>query len=224
MIASFIEAQWVGLFWVSTTRAWMVSPTKTGARSWNDTARATAHAAICYGSAMHCRSLALAISLIALEAALACESERPLADDLLRIDAGGQQPAGGGAGGEGSEDASVPEPAAPTDASLPEEPLPDASGPPSCEQADQTFRDFLAANQSCSVSSDCTMIGDCGPNADFAAINVAAAAMGYALMEVRCPGLFDGPTFAAVCQDGQCILGPENGCCGCPSDAGVDGG
>lgn len=158
---------------------------------------------------------------MALNAALACEGERPVADDLQRIDAGDEQPAGGGGG---SEDASVAEPAVPTDASLPEEPPPDASGASSCERANQTFRGFLAANRSCSVSSDCTTIGDCGPNADFAAIHVAAAAAGYALMEARCLGVFDGPTFAAVCQDGQCVLGPENGCCGCPSDAGLDGG
>lgn len=174
---------------------------------------------------MRCGLLVLATSLIVLSAALACESERPLADDLLRIDAGDPAPAGGrggSAGGQSSEDASAPPPDAAVDSGAPGAPRPDADGPSVCEQADQTFRDFVAVNRTCNVSADCAVIGDCGPNADFEAINAAAAAMGYALMGQRCPAAFDGFTFAALCQDGQCVLGPENGCCGCPSDAGVN--
>jgi hypothetical protein len=112
-------------------------------------------------------------------------------------------------------------PDAAVDSGAPGGPRPDADGPSVCEQADQTFRDFVAVNRTCNVTADCAVIGDCGPNADFEAINAAAAAMGYALMGQRCPAAFDGFTFAALCQDGQCVLGPENGCCGCVSDAGV---
>jgi hypothetical protein len=169
---------------------------------------------------MLCRSLVLTTSLVLLNAVLACENERPLIDDLPRVDAGEQTPASGGTGNQSAEDASAPRP----DAAAPDEPGPDASGPSACEQATQAFDEFLAANQSCSVSTDCTVIGDCGPNADFRAINVAAAATGFALMEQRCPGTFDGPTYSASCQDNRCVLGAENGCCGCPIDAGVDGG
>lgn len=75
---------------------------------------------------MHYRSCTLAISLIAVNSALACESERPIADDLLRM-AAGDQPAAGGAG---SHDAGVSKPAAPVDASVADEPPPDASDPP----------------------------------------------------------------------------------------------
>lgn len=174
---------------------------------------------------MRCRSLALVAPLVALNAVLACESGRPVADDLLRIDAG--EPSRGGAPGQGPRDASVPPPDAATDAAtdaaLPDVSRPDAGGPSVCEQASEAFRSFVAANRGCSLDSDCTMIGDCEPNADFEAINVAAAAMGYALMMVRCASIADGPTFAAICQDGQCVRGPENGCCGCPSDAGLEG-
>lgn len=163
----------------------------------------------------------LAILPVALSSALACESERPIADDLLRIDAG-QVPSGGGTGGQPNEDASVA--ATEEDASVPPAGMTDAGadggGLSACERADRAFRDFVADNGSCERSSDCTIIGDCGPNADFTAINVAAAAEGYALMEARCDGTFDGPTFAARCEGGVCALGPENGCCGCPSDAG----
>ena len=170
---------------------------------------------------MRCRWLLLAILPVASSSALACESERPIADDLLRLDAG-EEPSGGGAGGP-KEDASV----APTeeDASVPPAHVTDAGadggGLSACERAARVFRDFVADNGSCERSADCTIIGDCGPNADFTAINVAAAAEGYALMEARCDATFDGPTFAARCEGGVCALGPENGCCGCPSDAGL---
>ena len=171
---------------------------------------------------MRCRWLLLAILPVASSSALACESERPIADDLLRLDAG-EEPSGGGAGGQPKEDASV----APTeeDASVPPAHVTDAGadggGLSACERAARVFRDFVADNGICERSADCTIIGDCGPNADFTAINVAAAAEGYALMEARCDATFDGPTFAARCEGGVCALGPENGCCGCPSDAGL---
>ena len=169
---------------------------------------------------MRCRWLLLAILPVASSSALACESERPIADDLLRLDAG-EEPSGGGAGGQPKEDASV----APTeeDASVPPAHVTDAGadggGLSACERAARVFRDFVADNGSCERSADCTIIGDCGPNADFTAINVAAE--GYALMGARCDATFDGPTFAARCEGGVGALGPENGCCGCPSDAGL---
>jgi hypothetical protein len=169
---------------------------------------------------MRCRSLVVSISLIALNAVLACESERPIGDDLLRIDAGEQV---GGAGGQSAEDASAPSTDAAADASAIDEVERDASGPSVCETAQQAFEGFVAANRSCSVSSDCTIIGDCSPNADFRAIRVDAAATGYALMVQRCASTSDGPTYAAICQDGECVLGAENGCCGCPGDAGING-
>lgn len=64
---------------------------------------------------MRCR-WPFAVLIVALETTLACESERPLADDLLRIDAG-EEPSGGGPGSPPKEDASVTPPG--DDASVP---------------------------------------------------------------------------------------------------------
>lgn len=135
----------------------------------------------------------------------------------------------GGSGDSDERDAEAPyaEPDATVDAD-----------PGNCELSRQAFASFLAANRACDEDSDCRVIGDCGPNADWRAVHAEAAEEGYALMLARCSaGSFDGPEYAARCDDGQCVLGEQIGVCGnfdgrvgapdasTPSDASVgDGG
>jgi hypothetical protein len=93
-----------------------------------------------------------------------------------------------------------------------------------CEAAGQEFAKFVAGHRSCESHDDCTVIGDCGPNADFTAVRVDAAAQASLLMNARCATAFDGPVYDAVCADGVCGLVEVAGeCCGCPP-AGVDAG
>jgi hypothetical protein len=123
---------------------------------------------------------------------------------------------GGSGGDEPDAEAPPPEPDASSDAGAP---------PTACELIEQAFETFLAASRSCSDDSDCRIIGDCGPNVDWRAINESAAAQGYNLMEARC-GVrgFDGPEHAARCQSGVCVVGEENGYCGGDYDGGNGGG
>lgn len=123
---------------------------------------------------------------------------------------GGNASTGGSAGSD-ERDAEAPyaEPDAEIDAD-----------PGNCELSREAFASFLAANRDCDEDSDCRVIGDCGPNADWRAINAAAAEEGYALMLARCSaGTFDGPEYAPRCDDGQCVLGEQSGVCG--NDGGV---
>ena len=103
----------------------------------------------------------------------------------------------------------------------------DASAPTACELKDQALEAVVAANRSCSQDSDCQMIGDCGRNIDWRAVNASAAQEGYTLMNARCyPAGADGPMYIARCQSGVCVA-EESGLCGAPPpppDAGVDAG
>jgi hypothetical protein len=97
-----------------------------------------------------------------------------------------------------------------------------------CDYAQQVYEEFLAANDACSVDADCAVIGDCGPNADFAAIRADAAIEGRELQNARCGGAYDGPTYDAYCNAGTCALReqPPSTEYGCPplwdEDAGVE--
>lgn len=97
-----------------------------------------------------------------------------------------------------------------------------------CDYAQQAYEEFLAANSACSVDADCAVIGDCGPNADFAPIRADAAAEGRELQLARCGGAYDGPTYAPYCNAGACELRerPPSTEYGCPplwqEDAGVE--
>jgi hypothetical protein len=127
---------------------------------------------------------------------------------------GGTAGTSGSGGGGGSDEPDAEAPYAEPDAAI------DAD-PANCELSRQAFASFLAANRDCDEDSDCSVIGDCGPNADWRAVNAEAAAEGYALMQARCSaGTFDGPEYAARCDDGQCVLGEEVGVCGGPPDDG----
>jgi hypothetical protein len=91
-----------------------------------------------------------------------------------------------------------------------------------CEAKAKAFSDFVAAHRSCSRSEQCTVIGDCGPNADFAAVQAEHAYEAYALQKARCEATWDGPLFSAKCVDGECVLEERvDECCGCShGDAG----
>lgn len=88
------------------------------------------------------------------------------------------------------------------------------------------FQAFVAAHASCEKDSDCAVVGDCGPNADFTAVRADVADEAYLLMERRCNGGgWDGPTYDPICRTGKCDLVPQTWtCCGCPAihDAGHD--
>lgn len=101
---------------------------------------------------------------------------------------------------------------------------PDGSEEQACNRANEAFESFVAAHNSCEHDSDCAIIGDCGPNADFRSLNGDAATQGYALMQARCYGAYDGPVPNPSCVAGRCdsdFANPD-GCCGCPyeEDAG----
>ena len=87
-----------------------------------------------------------------------------------------------------------------------------------CEQKSAAFQDFVASHRDCSADSDCRVIGDCGPDADFTSVRADAADEAYRLMRDRCDGAFDGPVYIPRCIFGQC--GEEEDrrpgrCCGC---------
>ena len=88
----------------------------------------------------------------------------------------------------------------------------------SCESKAARFDRFVAAHQSCLEDSDCTIIGDCGPNADFTAVSSEAAEQGMRLMTARCDGPVDGQIPRAVCRAGVCEETWEKPwlCCNCP--------
>lgn len=93
-----------------------------------------------------------------------------------------------------------------------------------CEERSQVFEQFLADHQDCNEDTECTSIGDCGPNADFAAVRLDAAEVASGLQQARCASTYDGLTYGAVCVENKCVLDDvPDGCCGCaPSDSGPD--
>jgi hypothetical protein len=178
---------------------------------------------------MWVRVLLPTAALLVMNASFACDTVHIPAASSTR-DAAAPSDSGVGGGGAGApayRDAAV---LVPLDATVDPGDASDAAGADTgpraiCARNNRAFTHFLSENLGCSEDSDCTMIGDCEPNADWRAINVTAAGMGYALMLERCAGTSDGPTYAARCQNGQCVEGEQNGCCGCGLiDAGVDGG
>lgn len=93
-----------------------------------------------------------------------------------------------------------------------------------CEAASEAFEAYVAANGACEEDTDCVIIGDCGPNADFRAIARGASAEGTRLMGARCEGNYDGPTYRAVCDEGTCRAGLDGGFCGAPAETTLDQG
>lgn len=92
-----------------------------------------------------------------------------------------------------------------------------------CGRAAAAFVAFVAGHRDCQEDVDCTIIGDCGPNADFTAVTLSAASEGVRLMQARCATAWDGTFFRAVCNAGTCTaVELDAGCCGCqpPEDAG----
>jgi hypothetical protein len=103
----------------------------------------------------------------------------------------------------------------------------DIDGALSCDDGWHAFDTYVMQHSSCSGDADCTVIGDCGPNADFRAVRTDVAEQAYEMMQARCTTAWDGPIFVARCESGMCVLEEDpSGCCGCPptEDAGVDAG
>lgn len=87
----------------------------------------------------------------------------------------------------------------------------------SCEAREQAYEDFLAAHAACEIDEDCAVIGDCGPNSDFAPVRADAEEEARALQVDRCSDTYDGPMYRPVCTAGECALETRSDtCCGCP--------
>lgn len=90
-----------------------------------------------------------------------------------------------------------------------------------CQAKHDAYYQFVASHLACTSDSDCAVVGDCGPNADFVAVAASAAGEAYQLAEARCPGTYDGPVFDARCIDSKCDLEQRTDtCCGCPPGVG----
>ena len=87
---------------------------------------------------------------------------------------------------------------------------------------------FVAAHQTCSKNSDCTIVGGCGGGFGFAAVQVSVRdeAQQRSNQTPAACASFDGPTFVATCEEGKCSKRPNNGACGAPvrADAGISNG
>lgn len=169
-------------------------------------------------------------------------SDEPEASAPVAVEAGSSVPGDGGASGDqpdadsgetengapdggldggldGALDSALVDGALPGDTSTD---VPDG-GPLYCSLIEQAFESFVALNRGCNQDEDCTIIGDCGPNVDWRAVNITAEERGYALMEQRCSLVgWDGPIYGAICEQGQCAIGTQHiATCGAPS---ADGG
>jgi hypothetical protein len=102
--------------------------------------------------------------------------------------------------------------------------MPDTGHDAECMRADEAFQSFLTQHQNCEHDTDCAIIGDCSPNADFRSINASYADQGYELMQARCTATYDGPVYNPRCVEGRCDMQEDpHTCCGCPAD-GEDAG
>ncbi len=92
-----------------------------------------------------------------------------------------------------------------------------------CDELVQAVVRFVDEHDTCSADTDCTVVGDCGPNADFVAVNARFATQAYAMQSARCASsaTYDGPLYATRCERGACVLVDTDSCCGCPA---IDGG
>lgn len=86
-----------------------------------------------------------------------------------------------------------------------------------CQAKQKAFSDFLEANRACTAAADCTVIGNCGPNADFTAVRSDAAEEASKLQAATCLESWDGPLYEAVCEQEKCGLKMLNTYCGMPT-------
>ena len=88
-----------------------------------------------------------------------------------------------------------------------------------CARSFAAFESFRSAHASCERDEDCTVVGDCGPHANFSPVRIDAAEEAYELKQQVCDWAHDGIVPNAVCVDRTCVLGEgELGCCGCPPE------
>jgi hypothetical protein len=76
--------------------------------------------------------------------------------------------------------------------------------PHACEAAGKKLSDFISQHRSCSIDSDCAIVGDCS-HADFMAIERAHLEEATRLSLQTC-GAQDGPTYNAVCNANKCDI------------------
>ena len=100
----------------------------------------------------------------------------------------------------------------------------DSEDPAACESRAAAYTTFMDTHRDCTQDSDCAVIGDCGPHANFAAVRAEHAEEATTLHSALCGEAYDGPTYDAVCQDGKCQLSQQTGYCGMPTADGVGGG
>ena len=79
-------------------------------------------------------------------------------------------------------------------------------------------RAFLSAHRFCTKHSDCVIVGACSAGFGFRAVERAVQTEAQSLSDRRtCDVVIDGPTFAAVCEQGVCTPRANGSICGAPS-------
>lgn len=117
--------------------------------------------------------------------------------------------AGGGSGGSGAEDAGVHDARVTEDARV----IEDASV---CSGEAAAQADLLARARAagCVTDGDCTVLGSCDEGFGFVAVPPSFAAETQALMDATVCDWFDGPSYGAACEAGQCVARENGGACG----------
>jgi hypothetical protein len=93
-------------------------------------------------------------------------------------------------------------------------------GDASCEQE----RAFLNEHRACSTQQDCAIVGSCSGGFGFRAVQAAVKDEAQRLSNnTSCGRAFDGPMYAAVCEQGLCRTRPTGAWCGAAPSS-QDGG
>ena len=88
-----------------------------------------------------------------------------------------------------------------------------------CKQRNRDYIEFLGEHSACKSDDDCTVVGDCGPHAEFDAVRADAAEEAMRRKVKLCEDSYDGPVFKALCRAGKCEMSTiRQGCCGCPTE------
>lgn len=96
-----------------------------------------------------------------------------------------------------------------------------------CERARKKYAAYVESHQQCQVDGDCVVVGGCSNTLGFASVRVDSRQEAQRLSEAPSPlcSQYDGPTFGAVCQAGQCQTVSSGLYCGMPTlrlDASLD--
>jgi len=83
-----------------------------------------------------------------------------------------------------------------------------------CTAQDERVRKFIAGHRSCGSDADCAIIGSCSQSFSFAAVSVSAREESQRLPIDRECAPQDGPTYAAMCEQGSCVARTDGAVCG----------